>query len=255
MKKFHSKKGEIAYLVKGKGSPTFFLIHNSGGSHEMMHHTADFFATLGKVIVPDLLGHGESDKPSIEYTIPLFAETCLELCQLEQLGPTVLIGLNYGADIAIEMARLAPLRFTHLILIEPPLLMESWVVKMVEKQIEDLKDPKEDWAEEMVNSVIEKASKRDREIALSALKMTPPSVKASTFTHLLKWDRSHSKGCSTPTLLIQTSQPFCEEEQAGTLFSNLHVSRVAKSGPWATLEVSSQLESMIVRFLECSRAG
>ncbi|HEX2579440.1 MAG TPA: hypothetical protein VHK67_03455, partial [Rhabdochlamydiaceae bacterium] len=53
-----------------------------------------------------------------------------------------------------------------------------------------------------------------------------------------------------PTLLIQTSHPFCVEEKARSLFSNLHVGRVVGSGAWANLEVPTQVHPMIERFLE-----
>jgi pimeloyl-ACP methyl ester carboxylesterase len=84
MNKFYAKEGEIAYKVDGIGPRNFLLIHNSGGSHEMMHHTSDYFSQSGKVITPDLLGHGASASPKIEYTLTLFAENLLELCEYEK---------------------------------------------------------------------------------------------------------------------------------------------------------------------------
>ena len=77
MKTFHSKEGKISYIAQGEGSSAFLLVHNSGGSHEMMKYTAAHFSKKGKVIVPDLLGHAASDSPKVEYTLNLFAEnTC-----------------------------------------------------------------------------------------------------------------------------------------------------------------------------------
>lgn len=69
MKKFYSNEGEISYLVQGEGPPNFLLVHNIGGSHEMISHTTAYFSKKGKVIVADLLGHGASDSPKIEYTL------------------------------------------------------------------------------------------------------------------------------------------------------------------------------------------
>lgn len=250
MKKFCSTAGEIAYVVSGKGTRNFLLIHNSGGNHEMMHHPADYFSPHGKIIIPDLLGHGASASPKIEYTLNLFADSLIQLCEIEKLHQIVFIGLNYGADIGIVLTQIAPQLISHLVLIEPPIFMEPWIVKVVEQQIQDLEHPREEWAQELVDSVILKASSREREISFKALKMTPAFVKASTFKHLLAWDKKHSFLCSIPTLLIQTSQPFCVEEKARTLFSNLHVGRVVGSGPWASLEVPTQVNSMIERFLE-----
>ena len=79
MKTFHSKEGKISYTVQGEGSSAFILVHNSGGSHEMMNYTASHFSKRGKVIVPDLLGHAASDSPKVEYTLNLFAESMIQL--------------------------------------------------------------------------------------------------------------------------------------------------------------------------------
>jgi pimeloyl-ACP methyl ester carboxylesterase len=250
MKKFYSKEGEISYIDQGEGPHHFLLIHNSGGNHEMMSHTTAHFSKRGKTLVPDLLGHGASDSPKIEYTLNVFAENLIQLCKHEKFNRMIIIGLNYGADIGIELANISPTLVSHLILIEPPIFMEPWIVKVVEQQIKDLAHPREEWAQETVDSVLMKAPDREREISLNALKMTPSFVKASTFKHLLAWDKKHSFHCSIPTLMIQASQPFCTEEKARTVFSNLHVSRVVGSGPWANLEVPTQVHSMIDRFLE-----
>lgn len=252
MKAFHSKEGKICYTIHGEGSSAFLLVHNSGGSHEMMGYTAAHFSKRGKVIVADLLGHAASDSPKVEYTVNLFAEGMIQLCKHENLSRVIFIGLNYGANIGIEIAKMAPSLISHLILIEPPIFMEPWIVKVVEQQIKDLENPHENWAQEVVDSVIMKTPDYEREISLRALKLTPAFVKASTFKHLLAWDKKHSFNCSIPTLMIQASQPFCTEEKARMVFSNLQVGRVVGSGPWVNLEVPSQAHSMIDRFLEIS---
>ena len=252
MKKFSCNEGEIAYVSRGEGPRTFLLIHNSGGNHEMMHHSTDYFSRGAKVIAPDLLGHGISDKPHIEYSLDLLAKLLIQLCKSEGVKKIVFVGLNWGADIGIEMAKMAPELLSHLVLIEPPIFMEAWIKKEVEKQIQDLANPREEWAQETVDAVILKAPASEKEIALMALQTMPARVKASTFKHLLTWDQNHTFKCAVPTLLIQTSHPFCTEEAARTVFSQLQVGRVVGSGPWVNLEVPAQLHAMIDRFLEIS---
>ena len=250
MKTFHSKEGKISYLTKGDGSSTFLLVHNSGGNHEMMDYTATHFSKKGKVIVPDLLGHGVSEKPKIEYTLNVFRESLFQLCKHENVHEIVFIGLNYGANIGIDLAKMAPAFISHLVLIEPPIFMEPWIKKAVEDQIKDLENYREEWAQETVDSVIMKATDDEKKIALKALKSTPAFVKASTFKHLLDWDKNYSFNCSIPTLMIQSSKPFCTEEKANTVFQNLQVGRVVGAGPWANLEAPEQVHPMIERFLE-----
>lgn len=250
MNKFSSKEGEIFYSIEGKGPRHFLLVHNAGGNHEMMCRSTAYFSKSGKTITPDLLGHGSSSSPKIDYTLNVFAESLIQLCQYEKLDQIVFIGLNYGANIGIEMAQIFPGLISHLVLIEPPIFMEQWIAKMVEQHIKELEHHREEYADEIVDSVLIKAPTLERQIALKAMKTTSSYVKASTYKHLLMWDKQHVFNCSIPTLMIQTSQPFCSEEKARTCFSNLQIGRVVGSGPWANLEVPIQVHSMIDRFFE-----
>jgi pimeloyl-ACP methyl ester carboxylesterase len=253
MDKFSSANGQIAYTMQAKGDRHFLLVHNSGGSHAMMAATAAHFSKLGTVLSPDLLGHGASDAPAIAYTPEVFAEGLIQLCAHLNLQKLVLIGLNYGGNVGLAMTQMAPKLFSHLILIEPPIFMEPWIREVVEQQIEDLERAdldKEKWAEELCRAVFVRALPHERAIALKALMRVPAFVKASTFRELLRWKMPSQ--CAVPSLLIQTTQPFCTEEKARTLFANLQVGRVVGSGPWATLEVPNQTHAMIDRFLELS---
>lgn len=213
----------------------------------MMQLIAQHFSKKGRVIVPDLLGHGVSDPPKIEYTLDVFAESLIQCCQREKIERCIFIGLNYGANIGIEIAKKLPSLISHLVLIEPPFFMEPWIVELVEQSIAH---PVK--SEEIVDAMFMKASDEARAIALKALKSTKSFVKASVYRNLLAWDKKHAFKCSIPTLMIQTSQPFCVEERARTMFSNFQVGRVVGSGPWANLEVPTQVHSIINRFLEVS---
>lgn len=191
--------------------------------------------------------------PQTSYTTQTFAKELIELCRRENFTDIILIGLNYGANVGIVMNELAPGLITHLILIEPPIFMEPWIVKVVEQQIEDLKNPSETLSQNIVDAVMPNGSPQDRTIALLSMKNTPTNVKSSTYANLLEWDKHHNFQCQVPTLLIQTTQVFCKEEALKSHFTNLQVGRVVGSGPWANLEVPAQVHSMIDRFLELSK--
>lgn len=245
-----SKAGKIAYIHKGSGKRHFLIVHNSGGNHKMMEKLGDFLSSEHSVLIPDLLGHGQSDLPKIDYSIEILADTLLDLCKSSGLDEIIYIGLNYGANLGIELAQRNPKLISHLILLEPPIFMEPWIVEAVKQQIEDLHNYRPEWPKETVEEVILKTTPQNCEIARKALEMTPPHVKISTFEHLLKWDHHHTFNCELPTLLVQSSHPFCKEEKAREHFTNLQVCRVLGSGPWVNLEVPQQVHVMIERFLE-----
>ena len=66
----------IRYLdydnVDTKKKDTLVLLHGIGASAERWSEVIPFFYEHFRVIVPDIVGFGYSDKPTIEYNIPFF---------------------------------------------------------------------------------------------------------------------------------------------------------------------------------------
>ena len=90
------------------------------------HHypLADTLSQCGnRVILIDLLGHGESDKPdhSRFYSMEIFARQVLGLLDHLDISEAVIGGTSLGANVSIETAALAPDR-TRAMVIEMPVL-------------------------------------------------------------------------------------------------------------------------------------
>ena len=65
---------KIRYLEEGTSKNTLILLHGLGASAERWESVIPLFAKKFRVIVPDLIGFGYSDKPTIDYTTDYFAE-------------------------------------------------------------------------------------------------------------------------------------------------------------------------------------
>lgn len=98
----------LHYLDQGQGHPVVFL-HGSGSGasgHSNFKGNYPFLADNGyRVIVPDHIGYGYSDKPQdVEYTLDFFVE-CLKQ-QLDAIGieKCSLIGNSLGGAIALKFA-------------------------------------------------------------------------------------------------------------------------------------------------------
>jgi len=88
----------------GQGEPIVFL-HNGGNDHRIWDHQIAYFARTHRVIATDHIGFGESDKPDLEYTLPLFTEMVATLIDELQLAPVTLIGHCIGGAMAINYTR------------------------------------------------------------------------------------------------------------------------------------------------------
>ena len=106
----------IAYLDEGQGQPVI-LIHGFGGSMWQWEHQQRL-STHWRVITPDLLGSGLSDKPDLAYSPDQMLEAFVGFMDALQIQQAVLIGNSMGAGLAIGMALTYPSRVSKLVLID-----------------------------------------------------------------------------------------------------------------------------------------
>jgi pimeloyl-ACP methyl ester carboxylesterase len=100
------------------------LVHGLLLSQKMHRPLAEDLAARGnRVIVVDMLGHGESDRPRDmwRYSMHAFGEQLVALMDHLEIGEAVVMGTSLGANAALEIASSAPERLRGMI-IEMPVL-------------------------------------------------------------------------------------------------------------------------------------
>ncbi|MCI0749264.1 MAG: alpha/beta fold hydrolase, partial [Nevskiales bacterium] len=115
MKEFQFKGHRIRYLEAGTGPPLVFL-HNGGTDHRIWDHQIAYFSKSHRVIAPDLLGSGESDKPRVDYTLPLYVEVVGTLVDTLNLAPVTLVGNCMGSAMSLAYAAQQPDKVRRLVL-------------------------------------------------------------------------------------------------------------------------------------------
>lgn len=108
----------IHYQVSGEGETTVVLIHGWAGGVWVWEQQLEGLADRARVIAIDLPGHGESDKPKIDYTIGYFARSVAAVLDDAGVDKAVLIGHSNGAIIAREFYRKYPERTVGLGMVE-----------------------------------------------------------------------------------------------------------------------------------------
>lgn len=91
----------------GAGDPVL-LLHGLGSSGQDWEHVVPRLAARYRVIVPDVRGHGRSDKPPGPYGVPLFAQDVAALCERLGLTRVHIVGLSMGGMIAFQLAVVRP---------------------------------------------------------------------------------------------------------------------------------------------------
>ncbi len=78
MKKIQVHGNMIRYLdydnFSSKKKEILVLLHGIGASAERWSKVIPFFSEHFRVIVPDIIGFGYSDKPTVEYNMPFFVK-------------------------------------------------------------------------------------------------------------------------------------------------------------------------------------
>jgi len=97
----------INYKISGKGDPIVF-IHGLGSSIRDWEFQVAFFSKDYKVVVYDVRGHGDSDKPSGPYSVPQFSFDAAMLIKKLDLGPVHVVGISMGGMIGFQLALDAP---------------------------------------------------------------------------------------------------------------------------------------------------
>ncbi len=119
----------LVYDVYGEGRDTVVLLPGLLLSRKMQDPLARALAERGRrVISLDLLGHGESDRPSDmwRYSMTLFGEQVVALLDHLEIRRAVVGGTSLGANVTLETAMLAPGRIQGLI-VEMPVLDNALV--------------------------------------------------------------------------------------------------------------------------------
>jgi pimeloyl-ACP methyl ester carboxylesterase len=106
----------IAYTDRGDGPPVI-LVHGFAGSMWQWEYQYPLAASF-RVIIPDLLGAGLSDKPEIDYTPTQFVEFMRGFMDALQIPRASFVGNSMGAGIVMGMALTHPERVEKLVLID-----------------------------------------------------------------------------------------------------------------------------------------
>lgn len=93
------------------------LVHGIGDSSETWREVIPLLARTHTVIAPDLLGHGQSDKPRADYSLGGFANGLRDLLVLLGHESATVMGHSLGGGVALQFAYQFPERCERLVLV------------------------------------------------------------------------------------------------------------------------------------------
>lgn len=108
---------KIHYVEAGTG-PTVILLHGLGGSSQAWQFNIAPLAAKFRVIVPDQIGFGKSDKPLVNYRIRTYVDFLDQFCKQLNIERATLVGNSMGGWIAAMYTAAFPDRVEKLVLVD-----------------------------------------------------------------------------------------------------------------------------------------
>jgi pimeloyl-ACP methyl ester carboxylesterase len=105
-----------AFRVAGSG-PAILLLHGVGDNSATWETVHAQLAQRFTVIAPDLLGHGESDKPRADYSLAAFANGMRDLLTVLGIDRVTIVGHSLGGGIAMQFAYQYPHLVERIVLV------------------------------------------------------------------------------------------------------------------------------------------
>ena len=105
-----------AFRIAGSG-PVLLLIHGIGDNSVAWEPVHSQLARRFTVIAPDLLGHGQSDKPRADYSVAAYANGMRDLLSVLDIDRVTVIGHSLGGGVAMQFAYQFPQLVERMILV------------------------------------------------------------------------------------------------------------------------------------------
>jgi pimeloyl-ACP methyl ester carboxylesterase len=106
-----------AFRIAGSG-PALLLIHGMGANSGVWEPVHAKLAQRFTVIAPCLLGHGESDKPRADYSLPAFANGMRDLLAVLGIDRVTVVGHSFGGGVAMQLAYQFPQLVERIVLVD-----------------------------------------------------------------------------------------------------------------------------------------
>jgi len=123
---------QVAYRDQGRGD-TILLVHGMAGSSRTWREVIPSLAEHHRVLAPDLVGHGRSEKPPGDYSLGAFANLLRDLLDALGIERVTVVGQSLGGGIAMQFAYQFPERVDRLVLVSSGGLGRevSWILRLL----------------------------------------------------------------------------------------------------------------------------
>jgi pimeloyl-ACP methyl ester carboxylesterase len=242
----------LYYEEAGSGpGPALVFVH--GWCCNNTHFVPQFehFGKTHRVVSVDLRGHGESDKPIEDYTMPLFADDVAFVCRELGIDSIVVVGHSMGGSVAAALAAHHPELVVAAVGVDSPLVTSPGAVERLTPRIEAMASA--DYlaaALRMVESMFQPCDDPARRATITqGMTSVPQHTMVSAMRGNLAQRPETLGTISQPVLMISAGWVPVDQAFVRQTIPNLRYAQTYGSGHFSMLEVPEQVNAMIERFI------
>ncbi len=175
----------IHYKSLGTGDTALVFVHGWTCNMNFWRYQVPAFDGKMRMILIDLPGHGESDKPKIDYTMDLFAKSVDAVLKEAGVEKAVLAGHSMGTPVTRQYYRLYPKKTVGLIVVDGALRAPKFKPGEFDKFVARFAGP--DWKEtlgQMVDGMTKDSPAEARQAIKSGMGSAPQHVTVSAMKEM-----------------------------------------------------------------------
>jgi 2-hydroxy-6-oxonona-2,4-dienedioate hydrolase len=113
---YHDVAGIPTRILEAGSGPALLMLHGTGGHAETYQRNIGPLSRHFRVIVPDMLGHGFTARPQVDYTLDDFSDHLFTLLDVLGIERAHVSGESLGGCVAAWMTLARPERVERLVL-------------------------------------------------------------------------------------------------------------------------------------------
>jgi pimeloyl-ACP methyl ester carboxylesterase len=255
--KFGTNK--VHYVVEGKGNHAIVLVHCWSGNLGFWREQVPALAGKARVVLVDLPGHGQSDKPHAAYTMDFFAGAVLAVMRDAQVDKATLVGHSMGVPVICRVYEQAPERVAALVAVDGWLCRPKATSEQAEQFIARFRAP--DYREntrQFVGTMFPvPGTEALRDRVASEMLETPQYVMLGAMEGMFgadqpDWDLRHA---NVPVLVINAPNPMWTDDYkkyVRSLSSQTDYHTIDGTGHWLMLEKPADFNAALMDMLRKS---
>jgi pimeloyl-ACP methyl ester carboxylesterase len=222
----------VAYVSLGRGKQTLVFVHGWSCNMDFWRFQVPAFQEKVRLILLDLPGHGQSDKPETSYTIELFAKGVDAVLRDAKVERATLLGHSLGTPIICRFYRDHPEKTAALVAVDGALRGFDPTPEQKERFVGPYRGPQyREAAQKFVDSMFPIAGTealRDR--AKAAMLQTPPYVMASALENMFDKSAWEPSRIDVPLLVLNAKNPLWSDDYEA------HVRKIAPKVDYRVME-------------------